>query len=112
MEGLPAQVLTLSAGAAFFTRSAVDAIRMVGQISLWIVLAMVFGFGQIAAFLLMIVTSPAGFTLASLTAQGVATVILAGLIASFGAIAGNSLASKAQPTSPPAKDQTPSQAAV
>lgn len=112
MEGIPGQILSLSAGAAFFTRSAVDAIRMVGEISLWIVLGLVFALGQLTAFLLFLVLSPPGFTLAALTVQGVATVILAGLVASFGAIASNSLSSKAKGTAPPARDQTPGQASV
>lgn len=112
MEGIPGQILSLSAGAAFFTRSAVDAIRMVGEISLWIVLALVFVIGQITAFLLFLVLAPEGFTWGQLTVQAVATVILAGLVASFGAIASNSLSSKAKATDPPAKDQAPAQASV
>lgn len=112
MDSLPGQILSLAAGAAFFTRSAVDAIRMVGEITLWKVLVLVLVIGQMASFLLFVVLAPPGFTWGFITPQHIATVILAGAVASLGAIASNSLASKAKGTDPPAKDQTPTQASV
>lgn len=112
MDSLPGQILSLSAGAAFFTRSAVDAIRMIGEIALWKVLVLVVVIGQMASFLLFLVLAPPGFTWGYITPQHVATVILAGAVASMGAVAGNSLASKAKGTDPPAKDQAPKQASV